>query len=131
MDTARIATIDYQRNGIAGEGFHSLQMDAEIEGVSRRFIATVFEGEFSEDADGNEIWGGNGRCGLQEIDENGMLQPTGWRGDRFESALREAIALTDDDRFRIDSDGNIHTDRNVDVRLTCEDGVWAVAGVAA
>lgn len=122
---ATISTIDYQRNGVCGEGFHTLQMDALIEGVPRRFIATVFEGEFSEDAEGNEVWGDNGRCAVQEVDGHGKPLPTGWRGDQFESALREAIALTEDERYPSPA-ASIEERRQVNVVLHYRNGRWVV-----
>lgn len=126
MSKATITTIDYQRNGVSGEGFHSLQLEATLDGEPTRFIATVFEGEFSEDELGNEVWGCNGRCAVQEIDEQGNLLPTGWRGDQFEPALRRAIDITDDDRYVFNEDGIPTYHREVSVRLTYTEARWVV-----
>lgn len=100
QDRVVITAIDFQRNGVGGVGFHTLEMEGRICGIERRFIATVFSSETPEDENGNEkVEVSDGYCAVQEVDQNGRIVPTGWRGDRFESALRLAIFITEDERF--------------------------------
>lgn len=102
-DRLIITAIDYQRNGVSGVGFHSVEIEARLDGSDRRLIATVFASDYPEDENGeindDQVEPSDGYCAIQEIDRNGRLVPTGWRGDRFESAIREAIYLTEDERF--------------------------------
>jgi hypothetical protein len=110
MDRAVVTAVRFQRNGICGVPFNTLSIEAEIDGEARRFIATVFQGEYREAPDGSEQWLDNGYCAVQEIYEDGTLGDSGWRGDQFESALRRVIEL---DRGRAEL---VYQDRRWEVR---------------
>ena len=68
-----IDSVTYHRNGVSGEGFHSVAFGWD----GRKMIATVFEGQ--------------GACAV--IDLGDLCE--NWRGDHFEPQLRKAIAAHD------------------------------------
>lgn len=79
-----VKEFSYHRNGVCGEGFYAVlfRHDPEENGVLEDFLAILFDG--------------SGQCaviGLDRIAEMGVKFANGnsWRGDRFESELREAI----------------------------------------
>ncbi len=76
-----IENIDYHRNGVSGEGFFAVTFLNEEDGETKKMVGTVFDND--------------GFCAVYDR----ALLATGdiafgsnsWRGDRFESQLREAI----------------------------------------
>ena len=93
---------DYHRNGIAGQGFHTVLFEADDEDVVRRYMATIFPARHQ---DGTcEVCDYFGQCpdvsnGMVAIlDTDSMiswasdpidaLYISHWRGDTFEQALR-------------------------------------------
>lgn len=79
-----VVSVNYQRNGIAGEGFFAVRFDWKDErGAIRQMIATVFP-EYNDD--GVTIVGSE-YYGVVDINE-----PTAcWRGDNFIGSLLDAI----------------------------------------
>lgn len=78
-----IKSVNYQRNGVAGEGFFAVRFDWKDElGKNRRMIATVF---VDEDENGDYL--GSEYYGVVDIDE--PLEC--WRGDNFVAVLFPAI----------------------------------------
>lgn len=74
-------TIGYHRNGISGEGFHTLRWKMR-DGQTRNMLAVVFDG--------------NGQCAVIDMDEPEET----WRGDYFEAELRAAIKAWEDRRAK-------------------------------
>lgn len=71
-----VTDIAYHRNGVTGNGFHSVLFTHD----GMKFIATVFpEAGFVA------------VLSSEETTEGGVV--SSWRGDTFEAALREAIAV--------------------------------------
>jgi len=68
-----IDSVTYHRNGISGEGFHSVAFGWD----GRKMIATLFEAK--------------GACAV--LDTGDLCEC--WRGDHFEPGLRKAIKAHD------------------------------------
>lgn len=83
IDDIRVSQIEWHRNGIGGVGFHAVLFDFAEDGErSERFLASVFpdHGHISV-------------VSLDRIAQVGVRSgENSWRGDRFEPALRKAIA---------------------------------------
>ena len=80
--TLQVHSINYQRNGISGNGFHVVHFDWNNSGEEcKNMVATVFYEEKY--------------CGVICLDD--LTQA--WRGDYFEDALRKAIKEYDEAQF--------------------------------
>ena len=70
----KVHLLNYQRNGISGEGFHVVHFDwNEPDEQCKNMVATVFDEK--------------GYCGVICLDDLTKC----WRGDHFEDALRKHI----------------------------------------
>lgn len=80
----KIQEIQFHRNGVSGSGFHAVRFAVTSGPVEERgnFLATVFEGR-----------GDVAVINLDKIAEYGVSLGNKWRGDYYESAIREAITL--------------------------------------
>lgn len=88
-----IDTIDYHRNGIAGEGFHVVTFIKESdESPTTNMVAVLF---FDYDEETENEYVQVGRCAVFDRDLIGKNEirffHNSWRGDRFEHLLTQAI----------------------------------------
>ena len=92
-----IKKIARHRNGVAGEGFHVVTFYDQELGDQYRMVAVLF----GLDEDSRQKW--NGRCAVLNIDmlDEGIIEfgANSWRGDQYESALREAIERYDEEQW--------------------------------
>ena len=81
-----IKKIDYHRNGICGAGFHIVIFDDKKEKL-KNMVAFVFEGQ-----------GNIAVINIDELSKHNIefAQGNSWRGDHFESEIREAIKQDED-----------------------------------
>lgn len=82
----KVHEVAYHRNGIGGEGFWAVTFTAYVDGEVREMVATVFEkaGHVAV-LDVDVLAGTVRRPGTVAFGTNS------WRGDVFESELRNAI----------------------------------------
>lgn len=81
----KINEVHYHRNGISGEPFHVVKFTEK----KTNFIGVVFP------LDDGDTW--NGRVAVFDLDllaqGNIAFGENSWRGDTYESALRQAITF--------------------------------------
>lgn len=92
-----IKKIARHRNGVAGEGFWVVTFYDQSLGDQYRMVGVLF----GLDEDSREKW--NGRCAVLNIDllDDGIIEfgENSWRGDHYESILRDAIKKYDDEKW--------------------------------
>jgi hypothetical protein len=85
-----VGDIAFHRNGTGGEGFHVIHFTMKDGRFTRNMVATLFDGA--------------GQCAVLDVDDLarghiGFAWGNTWRGDHFESALREAVTLLNETPF--------------------------------
>jgi hypothetical protein len=95
MQTMKLTSLAYHRNGVGGEGFHAIAFTYRENGRTHRMVATVFS------YDGDKYYGKvhpcTGRVAVLDADlaasgKVGRDDNNTWRGDNFEPQLRQWIA---------------------------------------
>src|ERR1700719_1675496 len=82
MTEITIQEIAFHRNGVSGNSFHAVRFSVASHDESERgdFLATVFEGK-----------GDIAVINLDRLTDYGIGTGNKWRGDYYESTIREAI----------------------------------------
>jgi hypothetical protein len=99
----KVTNVNYQRNGISGEGFFMLNFTASPDDEKQDFLCVIFP---NYDENGNVESEGNPKIAIMNYDENREIDFKGcWRGDHFQDVILEALRGYEDDEF-VDYSGN-------------------------
>lgn len=86
MSNIKVNQIEYHRNGSVNQGFFALSFRFTEDNRQFSAIATVFKADE--------------HVAILTLDEHGKPELSrGWRGDMFESELREAVALYEENGY--------------------------------
>lgn len=97
MEITDTHEIDYQRNGISGEGFWTITFSALVDGKEGEFLGVVFPPDESKRHEFH-----NPHTAIMSLVDGKPVLSQHWRGDHFHEALYDVIDQEQKDRGYIE-----------------------------